>query len=130
MLVSVYYKRSLFHAHVMILILHIFMNVNKPRLNQTRSVFGPGSWPLRCAPLSVSHTWCKLKKHVQIDGVPESIAVWRQTKSNSNNFFFLSWLLFAGMCSFLSGASCIAIHLFSPCLGEALYRHGGRNVGS
>ena len=88
MLLSVYYKRSLFYAHVMILILHIFMNVNKPRLNQTRSVFGPRSWSLQCAPLSVSHAWCKLKKHVQIDGVPESIAVWRQTKSNSNNFSF------------------------------------------
>ena len=34
MLVSVYYKLSLFNAHAMILIVHIFMNVNKLCLNQ------------------------------------------------------------------------------------------------
>ena len=35
MLVSIYYKISLFNAHTMILIFHIFMNVNKLCLNQT-----------------------------------------------------------------------------------------------
>ena len=31
MFVSIYYKPSLFNAHTMILIVHIFMNVNKIR---------------------------------------------------------------------------------------------------
>ena len=35
MSVSIYYKPSLFNAHIMILIVHIFMNVNKLCLNQT-----------------------------------------------------------------------------------------------
>ena len=35
MLVSVYYKLSLFNALAMIVIFHIFMNVNKLCLNQT-----------------------------------------------------------------------------------------------
>ena len=35
MFVSIYYKPSLFNAHTMILIVHIFMNVNKHCLNQT-----------------------------------------------------------------------------------------------
>ena len=35
MFVSIYYKPSLFNAHTMILIFHIFMNVNKLCLNQT-----------------------------------------------------------------------------------------------
>ena len=30
MFVSIYYKPSLFNAHTTILIVHIFMNVNKP----------------------------------------------------------------------------------------------------
>ena len=34
MFVSIYYKPSLFNAHTMILIFHIFMNVNKLCLNQ------------------------------------------------------------------------------------------------
>ena len=34
MLVSIYYKLSLFNAHTMILIYHIFINVNKLCLNQ------------------------------------------------------------------------------------------------
>ena len=34
MFVSIYYKPSLFKAHTMILIVHIFMNVNKICLNQ------------------------------------------------------------------------------------------------
>ena len=34
MFVSIYYKPSLFNAHTMILIVHIFMNVNKLSLNQ------------------------------------------------------------------------------------------------
>ena len=34
MFVSIYYKPSLFNAHTMILIVHIFMNVNKLCLNQ------------------------------------------------------------------------------------------------
>ena len=34
MFASIYYKPSLFNAHTMILIVHIFMNVNKPCLNQ------------------------------------------------------------------------------------------------
>ena len=34
MFVSIYYKPSLFKAHTMILIVHIFMNVNKLCLNQ------------------------------------------------------------------------------------------------
>ena len=33
MLVSIYYMLSLFNAHTMILIVHIFMNVNKLCLN-------------------------------------------------------------------------------------------------
>ena len=33
MFVSIYYKPSLFNAHTMILIVHIFMNVNKLCLN-------------------------------------------------------------------------------------------------
>ena len=36
MFVSIYYKPSLFNAHTMILIVHIFMNVNKLCLNQNR----------------------------------------------------------------------------------------------
>ena len=36
MFVSIYYKPSLFNAHTMILIVHIFMNVNKLCLNQKR----------------------------------------------------------------------------------------------
>ena len=36
MFVSIYYKPSLFNAHTMILIVHIFMNVNKLCLNQHR----------------------------------------------------------------------------------------------
>ena len=32
--VSIYYKLSLFNAHTMILIVHIFMNVNKLCLNE------------------------------------------------------------------------------------------------
>ena len=35
MFVSIYYKPSLFKAHAMILIVHIFMNVNKLCLNQS-----------------------------------------------------------------------------------------------
>ena len=35
MFVSIYYKPSLFNAHTMILIFHIFMNVNKLCLNQS-----------------------------------------------------------------------------------------------
>ena len=35
MFVSIYYKPSLFNAHTMIFIVHIFMNVNKLCLNQT-----------------------------------------------------------------------------------------------
>ena len=35
MFVSIYYKPSLFNAHTVILIVHIFMNVNKLCLNQT-----------------------------------------------------------------------------------------------
>ena len=34
MFVSIYYKPSLFNAHTTILIVHIFMNVNKLCLNQ------------------------------------------------------------------------------------------------
>ena len=34
MFVSIYYKPSLFNAHTLILIVHIFMNVNKLCLNQ------------------------------------------------------------------------------------------------
>ena len=34
MFVSIYYKPSLFNAHTMILIVHIFMKVNKLCLNQ------------------------------------------------------------------------------------------------
>ena len=34
MFVSIYYKPSLFNAHTMIFIVHIFMNVNKICLNQ------------------------------------------------------------------------------------------------
>ena len=34
MFVSIYYKPSLFNAHTMILIVHIFMTVNKLCLNQ------------------------------------------------------------------------------------------------
>ena len=34
MFVVTYYKPSLFNAHTMILIVHIFMNVNKLCLNQ------------------------------------------------------------------------------------------------
>ena len=34
MFVSIYYKHSLFNAHTMIFIVHIFMNVNKLCLNQ------------------------------------------------------------------------------------------------
>ena len=34
MFVSIYYKPSLFNAHTMILIVHIFMNVNNLCLNQ------------------------------------------------------------------------------------------------
>ena len=34
MFVSIYYKPSLFNAHTMILIVRIFMNVNKLCLNQ------------------------------------------------------------------------------------------------
>ena len=36
MFVSIYYKPSLFNAHTMILIFHIFMNVNKLCLNQEK----------------------------------------------------------------------------------------------
>ena len=36
MFVDIYYKPSLFNAHIMILIVHIFMNVNKLCLNQRR----------------------------------------------------------------------------------------------
>ena len=36
MFVSIYYKPSLFNAHTMILIVHIFMNVNKLCLNQDK----------------------------------------------------------------------------------------------
>ena len=36
MFVSIYYKPSLFNAHTMILIFHIFMNVNKLCLNHTK----------------------------------------------------------------------------------------------
>ena len=36
MFVSIYYKPSLFNAHTMILIVHIFMNVNKLCLNQRK----------------------------------------------------------------------------------------------
>ena len=36
MFVSIYYKPSLFNAHTMILIVHIFMNVNKLCLNQEK----------------------------------------------------------------------------------------------
>ena len=39
MFVSIYYKPSLFNAHTMILIVHIFMNVNKLCLNQSQSRF-------------------------------------------------------------------------------------------
>ena len=34
MLVSIYYQLSLFNAHAVILIVHIFMNVNKLCLNK------------------------------------------------------------------------------------------------
>ena len=34
---SIYYKPSLFNAHTMILIVHIFMNVNKLCLNKTET---------------------------------------------------------------------------------------------
>jgi len=36
MFVSIYYKPSLFNAHTMILIVHIFMTVNKLCLNQAQ----------------------------------------------------------------------------------------------
>ena len=39
MLVSIYYNPSLFNAHTMVLIVHIFMNVNKLALNQQRQAF-------------------------------------------------------------------------------------------
>ena len=42
MLVSIYYKPSLFNAHTMILIVHIFMNVNKICLNQQEEEEGGG----------------------------------------------------------------------------------------
>ena len=38
MFVSIYYKPSLFNAHTMILIVHIFMNVNKFCLNQMNNI--------------------------------------------------------------------------------------------
>ena len=38
MLASIYYKRSLFNAHTMILIVYIFISVNKLCLNQTATV--------------------------------------------------------------------------------------------
>ena len=39
--VSIYYKPSLFNAHTMIFIVHIFMNVNKLCLNQPANVAVP-----------------------------------------------------------------------------------------
>ena len=38
MFVSIYYKPSLFNAHTMVLIVHIFMNVNKLCINQMEEV--------------------------------------------------------------------------------------------
>ena len=43
MFVSIYYKPSLFNAHTMILIVHIFMNVNKLCLNQKSASSMKGS---------------------------------------------------------------------------------------
>ena len=40
MLVSIYYELSLFNAHTMILIVHIFMNVNQLCLNQLYNTAG------------------------------------------------------------------------------------------
>ena len=37
MFVSIYYKPSLFNAHTMIFIVHIFMKVNKLCLNQSKT---------------------------------------------------------------------------------------------
>ena len=45
MLVNIYYKPSLFNAHTMILIVHIFMNVNKPCLNQQYAGSSPACQP-------------------------------------------------------------------------------------
>ena len=45
MLVSVYYKLNLFNAHAMILIFHIFMNVNKLCLNQPSYYWIPSPRP-------------------------------------------------------------------------------------
>ena len=42
MLVSIYYKLSLFNAHTVISIFHILMNVNKLCLNQSQNIQSPG----------------------------------------------------------------------------------------
>ena len=41
--VSIYYKPSLFNVHIMILIVHIFMNVNKLCLNQ-ETKYSSSNW--------------------------------------------------------------------------------------
>ena len=68
MFVSIYYKPSLFNAHTMILIVHIFMNANKLCLNQEVEVenmletgfkYGHVCMALACTTLAVvmfSHT--------------------------------------------------------------------------
>ena len=53
--VSICYKPSLFNAHTMILIVHIFMNVNKLCLNQTLARFG---YCCDCQSMSVYRTLC------------------------------------------------------------------------
>ena len=58
MFVSIYYKPSLFNAHTMILIVHIFMNVNKLCLNQGN----------RASP-KVIHILNNWQKHVQAKAV-------------------------------------------------------------
>ena len=54
MFVSIYYKPCLFNAHTMILIVHIFMNVNKLCLNQSFSL----------KPVAVVNIWSKFERFV------------------------------------------------------------------
>jgi len=63
MFVSIYYKPSLFNAHTMILIVHIFMNANKVCLNQvyeqTMEIWVDSFFILHAA--NISTLWSKGK---------------------------------------------------------------------
>ncbi len=82
MFVSIYYKPSLFNAHTMIFIVHIFMNVNKLCLNQLDNDKA-GNIKKNTKPMTIKKRMLKQK-----DSNNDNKSI-----NSKNNTFFCCWVV-------------------------------------